>query len=56
MLRGTFTKFGRVSAVKAGRGPVSALDVARWHAGPLTDPETRHRAVPALGRHDTRAW
>lgn len=56
MLRRTFTKVGRVSAVKAAVALGSALDVARWHAGPLTDPETRHRAVPALGRHSTRAW
>ena len=56
MLRRTFTKFGRVSAVKAAVALGSALDVARWHAGPFDDLKTRHRAARALGRHDPRAW
>jgi len=56
MLRRTFTKFGRVSAVKAAVALGSALDVARWHAGPLDDLKARRRVAPALGRHDTRAW
>ena len=38
MLRRTFTKVGRVSAVKAAVALGSALDVARWHAGPLQGP------------------